>query len=434
MPGTFTIASQSSSETSQLYSLSRMSLPKLVIRKDHVNADSTQAIQLQLVIKSKRHAISTNIRVNRNCWNELSQTVQLPRGRKEEEININLRLNKIRSKAHDAVQYHIDNDIPLTIDSFKREFMRVEMKRDFIQYMQKQIELSPDSRATKSIYRTVCNRLMEFSPVLLFGHFTAEKVREFDAYIKRVYKLDTNTVKKYHTKIKKFLNMAKSDRIRFEDPYENFRIVSKKTFRQWNTAEEMNALIALYGSHNISGHLKETLAAYLFSCLGGGFRISDLRELHENNIINDEIVFQPEKTKRTKGLQRIALTIPAKHLIQGRRGNLFNLRSDKQVEQHMKTISWMAGLKKKITFHIARHTFAMQYLINGGKIEHLQKILGHSKIETTMVYIHMHEDEVNQKMNLMDVFTFPIIENPEVQHPIVSANQSAEGDHELDIH
>jgi site-specific recombinase XerD len=44
----------------------------------------------------------------------------------------------------------------------------------------------------------------------------------------------------------------------------------------------------------------------------------------------------------------------------------------------------------------------MQYLISGGKVEHLQRILGHSKIETTMIYIHMHEDLINQSMHIMN--------------------------------
>ncbi|MGE5647669.1 MAG: tyrosine-type recombinase/integrase [Acidobacteriota bacterium] len=44
---------------------------------------------------------------------------------------------------------------------------------------------------------------------------------------------------------------------------------------------------------------------------------------------------------------------------------------------------------KALSWHSYRHTFATGYLVRGGKIEKLQKILGHSRIETTLIYLHM---------------------------------------------
>lgn len=49
----------------------------------------------------------------------------------------------------------------------------------------------------------------------------------------------------------------------------------------------------------------------------------------------------------------------------------------------------IAGISKTVSFHVARHTFATQFLIEGGKLETLRDLLGHSKIETTMRYVHI---------------------------------------------
>src|SRR5690606_6391895 len=49
-------------------------------------------------------------------------------------------------------------------------------------------------------------------------------------------------------------------------------------------------------------------------------------------------------------------------------------------------ISQILNLKVKPTMHLARHTFAVRYLDNGGSMEVLQKLLGHKKIGTTQIY------------------------------------------------
>ena len=47
-----------------------------------------------------------------------------------------------------------------------------------------------------------------------------------------------------------------------------------------------------------------------------------------------------------------------------------------------------AGVRE-LSWHCFRHTFATGYILRGGRVEKLQKILGHARIETTMIYVHM---------------------------------------------
>ena len=51
-----------------------------------------------------------------------------------------------------------------------------------------------------------------------------------------------------------------------------------------------------------------------------------------------------------------------------------------------------------VTMHTARHTFATQSLLRGMPVEVLQKVLGHSKIQTTMIYAKVVEDLQHQTM------------------------------------
>ena len=50
------------------------------------------------------------------------------------------------------------------------------------------------------------------------------------------------------------------------------------------------------------------------------------------------------------------------------------------------------SLDNSVTFHTLRHSFATEYIKSGGDIWELRSILGHSSINTTMVYLHMAED------------------------------------------
>jgi site-specific recombinase XerD len=47
-----------------------------------------------------------------------------------------------------------------------------------------------------------------------------------------------------------------------------------------------------------------------------------------------------------------------------------------------------AGITNKIRFHDLRHSFASNYMMNGGNVFDLQKLLGHTKIDMTMRYAH----------------------------------------------
>ena len=50
------------------------------------------------------------------------------------------------------------------------------------------------------------------------------------------------------------------------------------------------------------------------------------------------------------------------------------------------------GLDNSITFHTLRHSYATEFIKNGGDIWELKNILGHSSINTTSIYLHMAEN------------------------------------------
>ncbi|WP_044557262.1 tyrosine-type recombinase/integrase [Halobacteriovorax marinus] len=65
---------------------------------------------------------------------------------------------------------------------------------------------------------------------------------------------------------------------------------------------------------------------------------------------------------------------------------------DHVTQRHFKKSQREAGLENIIRFHDLRHTFASHFMMNGGNIYTLQKLLGHTDIKTTMIYAHLDQD------------------------------------------
>jgi integrase len=59
------------------------------------------------------------------------------------------------------------------------------------------------------------------------------------------------------------------------------------------------------------------------------------------------------------------------------------------------------GLSKVIRFHDLRHTFASHFMMNGGNIYTLQKLLGHKDIQTTLIYAHLDKDFLQKEIELI---------------------------------
>ena len=77
-------------------------------------------------------------------------------------------------------------------------------------------------------------------------------------------------------------------------------------------------------------------------------------------------------------------------------------------ENNHKLEVWVlkAGIKKKITFHCARHTNAVLLLSNGTDIYTVAKMLGHRDIKSTMVYLKFTDELKHKAMNALPSFNF----------------------------
>ncbi|MEM4244914.1 MAG: tyrosine-type recombinase/integrase, partial [Candidatus Nanoarchaeia archaeon] len=71
------------------------------------------------------------------------------------------------------------------------------------------------------------------------------------------------------------------------------------------------------------------------------------------------------------------------------------------IQQIVKSASKKAGIKKNITPHTLRHSFATHLLESGADIRHIQQLLGHKDLKTTQIYTHVANKEIKKLANLL---------------------------------
>ena len=76
--------------------------------------------------------------------------------------------------------------------------------------------------------------------------------------------------------------------------------------------------------------------------------------------------------------------------------------SNNYINRQLKVIAKKCDIEKKLSFHMARHTFATSVTLNQGvPIETVSKMLGHAKLTTTQIYAQVLKTKISADMNLL---------------------------------
>ena len=182
-----------------------------------------------------------------------------------------------------------------------------------------------------------------------------------------------NTITGMHKVVRAYVNHALEDGYRLQNPYKNFTLKFVPGDRPSLTIHELGVLRGLIEHPQLSSTDVETLKKFLFSCYTG-LRISDSNVLTAGHI-NDGVL----NMSLVKGLKygkevRVKIPTYAMSIIEGRKGRLFADVADSTVNKSLKLIGAIAGLNKKLTFHVSRDTFATTFLSLGGDLASLKPV------------------------------------------------------------
>lgn len=127
--------------------------------------------------------------------------------------------------------------------------------------------------------------------------------------------------------------------------------------------------------------------------LDTGMRVGELTSLRRGQVYDDSVRVHGKTGERfipvTPNVMRLVREQGDGHYLwNGRRGPL-SLSGATQVVR--RTMAKAGFVKPKAGPHVLRHTFALQYIVAGGDVFSLRQLLGHASVDSTMVYVYMHD-------------------------------------------
>lgn len=369
---------------------------KIYQKKDHVREDGTQALYLQLIIDKKIKRLPLHISVREVDFDKTKQRIK-------SKVAFSDDYNMIIEKALASVNtieinYRLGNQA-LTMEKFLEEYTNPSSRIDFIAFWKKEMERQIEI-LNPSTYRqqmTMLNKVEEFKSPLYFYQINEEFVANLKTWCKKVKKNNDNTVASLIKSFKKYLHIANKRGIVTPVDFSEIKNKSFEGYRTFLEPKEIRKLYEYWDSEFVNASHKSILNRFLFSCFTG-LRISDIQTISAENIISDYLVFSAVKTNK---LQRIPLSESALKFID-RQHIFYGDFTPEYINRELKFISKICGISKNISFHVARHSFATNFLLSGGRVEVLQQLLGHSKITDTMVYVHIVNSITDIQIHNMD--------------------------------
>lgn len=370
---------------------------KVRIKSDYVRNDGTCAIYLQVRLSGEGKKLPLDINVNPSSFNDVTQRIK---GKSKQATDWNIIIEKALAEIHEIeLDYRMSNRV-LTIKKLVKEFINPIPKFDFLQFMDYELEIQKGfiKQSTYNQQRSSYRKLLRFKKSIPFSDIDDDFIKELKMWLKNVEKNKSQTIFTLLKNFKKYLNIANKRGIKTTMDFREIKVVQSRSLRTFLDKNEIQKLHKYWQSEFINNAHKLVLSKFLFSCFSS-LRISDIQRIKRDNIVAEFLVYTSQKTEK---INKIRLSQSANLFIQ-KEGPLFlDMYTDKTINEKLKEIAVVVGIKKRVTFHVARHTFATQFIINGGNVVNLQKLMDHSDIKHTMIYVHIVNQFLDEQVSLLD--------------------------------
>lgn len=224
---------------------------------------------------------------------------------------------------------------------------------------------------------------------------------DYESYLLKTCGYEENTASKYLVYLKSVANYATDCSYIAYSKIAKCQLPKKESKVVPLNGEELKAL---YNARFDKKHLSMTQEMFLFACFTG-LSYCDVKSLTKGHIktIGDTEFIIKDRLK-TKVEADIPLIAPAQFIInkykEGHTDDepFMPIISNQKINQYLKEIAAELNIKTKLTYHVARHTFATLSLDAGVSLETIAKMLGHSDTRTTKIYAKITRQKIRKEI------------------------------------
>lgn len=389
------------------------------LRESKQNKKGLSPIEVSITTNGKRIYFCTGKHIPAADWNKEKQVVK---GKNEEAQLINGYLIQLRNKIYQKEIELLQKGYLITAELLKEAITdKVEAlnEKTLLEVLE---EHNTERKAM--VGKTVAPAtywVFEYTG-RLFKEFIQQRYERKDLYLREVNlgfiqgfhafllgekKMGQNSCSKHLKFLKKLLNLAVANSYISYNPVNAYKVEREPVEIDFLDEEELRKIINF---DTPLPRLERAKDMFLFGCFTGLSYI-DIKTLTPEHFEKDSAgrIWIKKRRVKTGVLSRIPLLPIAKLILDKYKGGdkLLPIQDPADVNKYLKDIAILCEIKKRITFHTSRHTFASTVtLANNISLEVVSKMLGHTNTRMTTHYAKLIDKCIGEQMDkLMDVFT-----------------------------
>lgn len=290
-----------------------------------------------------------------------------------------------------------------------QEWWSTNDAEDFYEFFDKACEkkFKKLAEGTKGHYRLLRKRLKGFRSKIRISDVDIKFIENFHSHLSETLKIGEAGVWSRHKNLKSILGYAVKIGIMKSNPYIDFEESAPvDPEKQALTRIEVKLFERLsFNRFKFSKGLELSRDIFLFSSYTG-LRFGDVESLTNEQLIDSNTLYL--KMQKTGKWLTVPLSPKAKKLLQKYNTQetkfLFPKRTNVSINRDLKIIARLCKIKKNITHHVGRHTFATMLINQNVNPFIVMKLLGHSSIKTTQIYVNNSTNDLAEAIKSISDF------------------------------
>ena len=360
--------------------------------------------------------LATHQYVESNLWDNKAQCVK---GKSEEAQVINRKLTIMKADLHKHYSRLLALEKPISAEALKNVYLGIGEKQRslkeafefYINRFAEKVNTGKRSDNTLKSLHTTRDKLYAFIKHrfhlsdMLLKDIKSSFAFDFEHYLTTHDCVGSNTAMKYIKIFKRVIKMAVDQEWIPSNPLTGFKCSYHEPQRERLTMDE---IMTLYRKELHIDRLIEVRDVYLFCCFTG-FAYHDVANLTKDNIMRgiDGEQWIVKDRKKTNSPERVPLLPISLEIVEKYKdypycvynNRLLPVNSNQRFNGYLKEIAVICGIKKHLTTHTARHTFATTVTLEHDvPLETVSQMLGHKSIRTTQIYAKVTQRKVSNNM------------------------------------